>query len=208
MLEVGIIHPRSSHHSSLVMHVWEKDGNWRFCVDYRKLNKQIIRDKYPIPVIQEMVDELHEAQFNKLDMLTRFSWDTNWPRNIEKTSFRTHSGHYEFLAMHFALTNALATFQSAMNDLVLPYLHMFISVFLTSFWFKVMVGKSISIIGKSTFIIWIRWCHYWRSHLLLTIRHARGGTVVKRSSGDCLEARLKERQPENAPGRPPPFVNL
>lgn len=125
-----MIQRSSSPFASPVILVKKKDGTWRLCIDYRYLNALTHIAKFPIPVIEELLDELHGAVwFSKLDLRASYHQIRLAEGEEYKTAFQTHSGHFEFKVVSFGLAAGPATFNSAMSDTLHPVIHVCALVF-------------------------------------------------------------------------------
>ena len=116
LLAQGHIRPSQSPYDAPILFVLKKDGRWHMCIDYRALNKQTTKDHYPLPRIDDLLDQLGKAKyFSTIDLASGYHQIAMKEDNIPKTAFRTHRGHFEFIVMPFRVTNTLATFQRLMN---------------------------------------------------------------------------------------------
>ncbi|KAH0716656.1 hypothetical protein KY290_012918 [Solanum tuberosum] len=131
LLDKGFIQPSVSPWGAPILFIQHKDGSLRMCIDYRQLNKVTIKNKYPLPRIDDLVDQLQGANyFSKIDLRLGYHQLRVRGVDIPKTAFRTRYSHYEFVVMSFGLTNAQATFMDLMNRIFRQYLDMFIIVFI------------------------------------------------------------------------------
>ena len=131
LLDLVFIRPSISPLGAPVNFVKEKDGSLRLCIDYRDLNEATIKNRYLIPRIDDLCDQMKgETIFSNIDLRSRYHQLRIKEGDIPKNSFRTQFGHYEFVVVPFGLTNAPTIFMSLMNGVFGKYLDQFVQVFL------------------------------------------------------------------------------
>ncbi|CAA0819684.1 Uncharacterized mitochondrial protein AtMg00860, partial [Striga hermonthica] len=131
LLSLGFIRPSVSLWGAPLLFVKKKDGTLRMCIDYRDLNRLTVKNKYPLPRIEDLFDQLRGAcVFSRIDLRSGYHQLKIKDSDVAKTAFRTRYGHYEFVMMTFGLTNAPAVFMDLMNRVFHPFLDQFVIVFI------------------------------------------------------------------------------
>ncbi|KAJ9563463.1 hypothetical protein OSB04_008623 [Centaurea solstitialis] len=131
LLDKGFIRPSTSPWGAPILFVKKKDGSMRMCIDYRELNKLTVKNRYPLPRIDDLFDQLQGAAwFSKIDLRSGYHQLKVREEDVHKTAFRTRYGHFEFIVMPFGLTNAPAAFMDLMNRVCRPMLDRSVIVFI------------------------------------------------------------------------------
>ena len=131
LLEAGLIEPSSSPYGAPILFADKKDGGLRMCIDYRALNKLTVKNRYPLPRVDDLLDAAQGAQvFSSIDLLSGYHQIRIQPEDVPKTAFRTPLGLFQWKVLSFGLTNAPATFQAVMNDVLRPVIGKFALVYL------------------------------------------------------------------------------
>jgi hypothetical protein len=131
LLDKGFIRPSKSPWGAPVLFVKKKDGTLRLCIDYRQLNKVTVNNRYPLPRIDDLFDQLKGAKvFSKIDLRSGYYQIRIKGQDVPKTAYRTRYGHFKFLVLPFGLTNAPSLFMDLMNRVFQPYLDKFVVIFI------------------------------------------------------------------------------
>ena len=131
LLEKKYIRTSVSPWGAPVLFVKKKDGTLRLCIDYRQLNKVTMKNKYPLPRIDDLFDQMRgEKALSKIDLKSGYHHVRIKDEDIHKASFRTRYGNYEFVVVPFFLTNAPTTFMCLMNSVFSKYLDKFVLIFI------------------------------------------------------------------------------
>lgn len=173
LLDKGFIRPCCSPWGAPVLFVKKKDGSFRLCIDYRELNRVTVKNKYPLPRIEDLFDQLQGANvFSKIYLCSGYHQLRVKEADVHKTAFRTRYGHYEFFVMSFRLTNAPAIFMDLMNRVFQPYLDKFVIVFIDDI---LIFSKS----RRSIAIICVLRCKYCRTESCM--QSSLSGVLVRES---------------------------
>ncbi|KAL4324432.1 hypothetical protein GQ457_11G024800 [Hibiscus cannabinus] len=182
----------------------KKDGTLRLCIDYRKLNKLTIKNKYPLPRIDDLFDQFQRASmFSKIDLRSGYYQLMVKDSDVFKTAFRTRYGHYEFLVMPFRLTNAPAAFMDMMNRVFQPYLDQFVIVFIDDI---LVYSKSedeheehlrivLQTLRKNQFYAKFSKCEFWLNEVV-SLGHIVSAEGI-RVDPKKIEAIMDWKQPKN-----------
>lgn len=204
LLTKGFVRPSVSPWGAPVLLVKKKDGGMRLCIDYRQLNKVTIKNKYPIPRIDDLLDQLGGATvFSKIDLRSGYYQIRIKSEDVQKTAFRTRYGHYEFLVMPFGVTNAPAVFMDYMNRIFRPYLDKFVVIFIDDILIysrnfeehELHLKIVLQILRDKKLFVKLSKCEFWLSEVKF-LGHviSQGGVTVDPSK---VETVLNWTQPKN-----------
>ncbi|GKE39261.1 putative reverse transcriptase domain-containing protein, partial [Tanacetum coccineum] len=182
----GFIRPSSSPWGAPVLFVKKKDGSFRMCIDYRELNKLTVKNRYPLPRIDDLFDQLQGSQFfSKIYLRSGYHQLRVHEDDIPKTAFRTRYGHFEFTVMPFGLTNAPTVFMDLMNRVCRPYLDKFVIMFIDDILIYSKTQEEhveylrlvLELIKKEKLYAKFSKCEFWLSKVQF-LRHVINGNVI------------------------------